>query len=156
MQPADKQNTPNTVAETQQKMVVIWGALLTSQFIFLTVLYVIKKELFHLDFSRPLTGSNPTLVAIAGLMSLSTFALSFIMKGRLVKQAEAEQNVGLVQTGHIVAYALCESISLLGFMLAMLIGYQYFFLWFAGGISGILLHFPRQKYIARATYKHEI
>jgi hypothetical protein len=150
MEPADKQNL---VAETQQKMVVIWGALLSSQFVFLMVLYFIKKELFHLDLSQPLAGNNPMLVAIAGVLSLTTFALSFAMKGRLVKQAEAEQNVALVQTGHIVAYALCESISLLGFMLAMLIGYQYFFLWFAGGIFGILIHFPRQKYIAAACYK---
>ncbi len=141
------------MAETQQKMVVIWGALMSSQFIFLMVLYFIKKELFHIDLSQPLAGNNPMLVAMGAVLSLTTFALSFAMKGRLVKQAEAEQNVALVQTGHIVAYALCESISLVGFMLAMLIGYQYFFLWFAAGIFGILLHFPRRKYIAAAGYK---
>ncbi|HEV7643561.1 MAG TPA: hypothetical protein VGO50_06395 [Pyrinomonadaceae bacterium] len=154
MQPENEKK--DVIIETQQKMVVIWGALMSSQFIFLMVLYFIKKELFHFDFSQPLAGSNPMLVGIAGVLSLTTFGLSFAMKGRLVKQAEAEQNVALVQTGHVVAYALCESISLLGFMLAMLIGYQYFFLWFAGGIFGILLHFPRQKYIARAVYKHEL
>jgi hypothetical protein len=146
----------NKIVESQQKMVVIWGALLTSQFIFLMVLYLIKKELFHIDLSQPLAGKNPALVGIAALLSLTTLTLSFALKTRVLKQSEVEQNVGLVQTALIVSYAFCESVSLIGFMLAMMIDYQYFFLWFAAGIAGIALHFPRRKYIERASYKNNV
>lgn len=150
MEPLEEQNN---IVETQQKMVVVWGAMLTSQFIFLTVLYFMKKGIFNIDLSQPLGGNNPALVSIAAGMSLTTLVISFLLRSRMLKQSEIDQNVSLVQTALVVSYALCESISLVGFMLAMLADYQYFFLWFAGGIAGIVLHFPRKEYISRATYK---
>jgi len=152
----EPENDQDQVREAQQRMVVVWGALLTSQFIFLMVLYLIKKELFHVDLSQPLGGKNPLMVAIAAVMSLTTLGLSFALQARMFKQAEADQDIAVVQTALIVSCALCESISLVGFILAMLIDYQYFFIWFAAGILGILLHFPRRKNIERAHYKHEL
>lgn len=153
MQPEDKKDE---IAQAQQRMAVVWGALFTSQFLFLTLLYSFKKELFHINLSAPVAGKNPLLTAIAAVLSLTTFALTFALKFRMLKQAEDEQSVAMVQTAHIIAYTLCESISLVGFLLAMLTDYQYFFLWFAAGIFGIILHFPRRKYIERASYKHEL
>ncbi|MBK9162903.1 MAG: hypothetical protein IPM21_03185 [Acidobacteria bacterium] len=57
-----------------------------------------------------------------------------------------------VMTGLIVACAVCESISLMGFVLAIAFGYQYFFFWFIIGIIGIFMHFPRRQHLLEAVY----
>jgi len=41
----------------------------------------------------------------------------------------------------------------LGIVLAFAFAYQYFFAWFALGIIGILLHYPRRDDIVSASYK---
>jgi hypothetical protein len=139
-----------------QRLRVIWAVLLTSQFIFFSVLFFLKNDLFKFEFTEPLAGKNPAMVMILAVLSLTSFTISFALRSRMVKQAEAEQNPELVQIALIISCALCESISLLGFVLAYGLNYQYFFFWFALGILGIVLHFPRQKYIARASYKHNV
>jgi hypothetical protein len=48
---------------------------------------------------------------------------------------------------------LCEAISLLGVALAFAFSYQYFFLWFALGILGTILHFPKRDNLVAASYK---
>jgi F0F1-type ATP synthase membrane subunit c/vacuolar-type H+-ATPase subunit K len=146
-------NEPETIEQIQQRLVVLWGALLTSQFVFLLVLYTTKRQLFAFDLSGPLGGTNSIMVSMLAILALTSFSLSFVIGSQLRKKAEDEQNVAIVQTAMIISCALCESISLLGFLLAFLIEYPFFFLWFALGIFGILLHFPQKKYLLRATYK---
>ena len=53
----------------------------------------------------------------------------------------------------IIALALCEASSLIGLTLAFAFDYQYFFIWFALGILGVLLHLPRQNDLLAADYK---
>jgi len=151
MQPQNDRN--NIVNETHQKLTVVWGALLSSQFVLLAILYFRKKELFHFDLSQPLAGSNPMMAAVLACLSITAFLLSFVLKSRMLKQAENEQNIAIVQTAMIVACALCESISLLGLVLAFAANYKYFFLWFGLGIFGIILHFPKRKHLIAASYK---
>jgi hypothetical protein len=59
----------------------------------------------------------------------------------------------MVQTGLIIAVALCEASSLFGLTLAFAFDYQYFFLWIILGILGIALHFPRRSELHAASYK---
>jgi F0F1-type ATP synthase membrane subunit c/vacuolar-type H+-ATPase subunit K len=145
---------PETIEEIQQRLTVMWGALLTSQSMFLLVLYFIKKPLFAFDLSGPIGGSNPALAAVAAVLAISSFTLSFVLNAALRKRGAAEQNTAHVQTGLIIACAFCESISLMGFLLAFLIDYPLFFLWFALGILGIVLHFPLKKYLLRASLRN--
>jgi F0F1-type ATP synthase membrane subunit c/vacuolar-type H+-ATPase subunit K len=114
-------NEPETIEQIQQRLVVLWGALLTSQFVFLLVLYSAKRQLFAFDLSGPLGGTNPIMAAMLGVLALASFSLSFVIGSQLRKKAENEQNVAIVQTALIISCALCESISLLGFLLAFLI-----------------------------------
>jgi F0F1-type ATP synthase membrane subunit c/vacuolar-type H+-ATPase subunit K len=154
MQPANKPGVePETIDQIQQRLTVMWGALLMSQSFFLLVLYFGKRELFVLDLSAPVGGSNPVLVAMLAVLAMTSFTLSFILRKRMVFQAEAEQDPSLVQTGLVIGCAFCESISILGFLLAFLIDYRYFFVWFALGLVGIILHFPRKNDLLRATYR---
>lgn len=147
------QNEKTNVEGTYKTLVIIWFALLMSQIMFLVVIFMTKPEVFKLDFSKPLLGENAVLVIAFAVLALVNFGLSFVMKKRSYEQAATEQKIAFVQTGLIIACALCEAISLLGMVLVFAFSYQFFFLWFALGIFGILLHFPRRDSVIAASYK---
>ena len=132
---------------------VIWGAMLLSQIILLVVVYFAKPEVYKFDFNKPLLGDNAPLVIAFAVIAISNLVLSFVMKKRSIQQAVEKQQIALVQTGSILAYAFCEATSLLGIVLSFAFSYQYFFVWFALGIIGIILHFPRRDDVIAATYK---
>ena len=134
-------------------ILIIWIALLASQFMFLVVTFFAKPEVFRFDFNKPLFGENAVLVIAFAFLAITNFALSFIMKKRSFEQAVEKQQIAYVQTGLILACAFCEAISLLGMVLAFAFSYQYFFAWFALGILGFLLHFPRRDDVIAASYK---
>lgn len=132
---------------------ILWFALLMSQVMFLVIIFAVKPEIYRFDFAKPVLDENSTLVILFALLGISNFGLSFIMKNRSYQQAIEEQKIHYVQTGLIIACALCEAISLLGMVLAFAFSYQYFFAWFALGIIGIFLHFPRRDTVIAASYK---
>ena len=134
-------------------LVIIWFALLMSQVMFLVVIFIAKPEVFKFDFTKPLLGENAPIVIVLAVLAVANFGLSFVMKKRSYQQAIAEQKIQYVQTGLILACALCEVISLLGIVLAFAFAYQYFFAWSALGIFGIILHFPKRDTVIAASYK---
>ncbi len=140
--------------ETYKTLLMIWFALLVSQITLLIVVFFAKPEVFRFDFSKPFFfGETPVLLFVFVLLAFVNFGLSFFMKKRSFAQAVETQKVAYVQTGLIVAFAFCESISLIGVVLAIAFAYQYFFLWIAFGILGIILHFPRREDVFAASYK---
>jgi hypothetical protein len=143
----------SNVEQSYKTLTLIWFALLASQIMFLVVIFFAKPEVYRFDFSKPLFGDNAVIVIVFAMLAITNLALSFIMKKRSYQQAVEKQDVALVQTGLILACAFCEAISLLGMVLAFAFSYQYFFLWFALGIIGILLHFPRRDDVIAANYK---
>lgn len=141
------------IAGQHQTTFILWAALLMSQFIFLLIVFLVKPELFSFDFTKPLLGDNAVIIGIFALLAVSAVAVSFFLRKQNVEKAIAEQKVAHIQTGLIIACALCEASSLLGLMLAFAFDYQYFFLWIALGILGMLLHFPKRSDIVAASYK---
>ena len=145
---------PNlNVEQTYKTLLIIWFALLVSQLLFLVVIFFSTPEVFRFDAGKPLLGENAIIIAAFAVLAVTNFALSFIMKKRSFEQAVEKQQIAYVQTGLILACAFCEAISLLGMVLAFAFSYQYFFAWFALGIVGILLHFPRRDDVIAASYK---
>ena len=143
---------PSLVAQ-YQILVVIWAALLMSQVLFVVMLVFTKPDLFRFDFSAsPLEPSAPMILGLA-VAAIVCVVLSFGFKRRLFERAVEEQDPAQVQSGLIIALALCEASSLFGLVLAFAFDYPYFFLWFALGILGMLLHFPRQNDLLAAGYK---
>ena len=143
----------SNIEQNYKTLALIWFALLASQIMFLVVIYFAKPEVFRFDFSKPFLGENAAIVFAFAFLAITNFALSFMMKKRSYQQAVEKQEISYVQTGLILACAFCEAISLLGMVLAFAFTYQYFFLWFALGILGIILHFPRRDDVAAASYK---
>lgn len=148
------QNPQRTNVEPIYKtLAVIWFALLFSQVMLLVVVYFAKPEIFRFDFSKPLLGENPAITIVFALLAISCLVFSFVLSRKFLNQAAAAQNVALVQTALVVGCALCEAISLFGVVLVFAFTYQYFFLWFALGILGTILHFPKRDYLIDASYK---
>lgn len=139
--------------QAYRTLAIIWFALLASQFMFLVVVFFSKPEVYKFDFNKPLLGENAMIVVLFAVLAIANFVLSFVMKKRAFEQAIAEQKIAYVQTGLILACAFCEAISLLGLVLAFAFSYQYFVAWFALGILGIILHFPRRDAVIAANYK---
>ncbi len=146
-------NQTGNVEQSYRTLIVIWFALLNSQLLLLVVLYFARPEIFRFDFSKSLLGENSAMVILLAVLAVSTFLLSFVLRRKFINQAINEQKVELVQTAVIIGCALCEAISLFGLVLAFAQNYQYFFLWFALGILGTILHFPRRENLIAASYK---
>lgn len=147
------QNENQNANAQYQTLVIIWGALLMSQFMFLVIVFVTKPQLFGFDFSKPLLGGNLIFAIVLAVLGISTFLLSFVLKKRFFNQAINQQKIELVQSGFIVGCALCEATTLFGLLLAFIAETQLFFAWFALGILGIILHFPKRDDLFAASYK---
>ncbi len=147
-------NQNQNVEQSYRTMGIIWFALLNSQLLLLVVLYFAKPKVFEFDFSKPLLDENALFIIIIGVAGIFNFIISLSLRKKFIDRAIAEQNVGLVQTAMIIGCALCEAISLFGLVLAFAQNYQYFFLWFALGILGIILHFPRRENLIAASYRN--
>lgn len=148
-------NENRNVEHLFRTLAIVWGVLLLSQFMFIFVLMQAKPELFKFDWTAPILDENAIFVVAFAMMAVFNLVLSFIIKKRCYEQAVAEQKPSLVQTGLVIACAFCEAISLFGMVLAFAFSYQYFFAWFALGIFGILLHFPRRADLIAASYKQK-
>lgn len=141
------------VEQNYKTLTIIWFAMLFSQVMLLVVVFFAKPDIFRFDLSKPILGENAIIIIAFAVLAFGNLALSFVMKKRSFEQAVNEQKIALVQTGLILAYAFCEAISLLGVVLAFAFSYQYFFAWFALGIIGVILHFPRRDDVIAASYK---
>ena len=146
-------NSKPNLAAHHQILLIIWVSLLVSQLIFVLIVFLTKPELFSLDLSQPLLGQNGAMVLSLAAVAVICVVISFVLKRRSYERAVEEQDPMHVQSGLITALALCEASSLVGLFLAFAFDYQYFFLWLALGIVGMLLHFPRQNDLLAAGYK---
>lgn len=127
-----------------------------SQFVLVAVIFFAKRDTFKLNFSEPILGDNSLIVIIFAILAVALLIASFILKNRFLSMAIEKQNVSLVQTAVIVACALCEAVSLFGVVLATVFNYQYFFIFPAVGILGMIFHFPKRENTHLASYNKSI
>ncbi len=142
-----------SIEQIYKTELIIWFALLMSQIMFLLVIFLVKPEVYQFDFTKSPLGENAIIISAFALIAVLNLIISFVMKKNLLKNAVEHQNPGLVQNAMIIACALCESISLLGFVLAIAFAYQYFFIFFIVGIAGTIFHFPKRENLHQAVYK---
>ena len=134
-----------------ETLVTIWGGLLMSQIVFLVLVYFLKPDLFSSDFSQPLFGKHPIVIVLFAAAAIAVFVLSFLLRDQHIRRAVVDRDASCVQTGLLLGCALSEISSLLGLVLAFVFDYQYFFLWIALGLLGVLMHFPRKDNLRAAV-----
>jgi F0F1-type ATP synthase membrane subunit c/vacuolar-type H+-ATPase subunit K len=131
-------------------LVAIWFALLTSQLVFLVVVYIAKPHLLTFDTSRSFFNDEPLITFAFAASAIVFVILSFALRRQHMRRAVRDQDAGCVQTGLVLGCALSEIASLLGLLLALIFEHPYFYLWIALGAIGILLHFPRKGHLDAA------
>ena len=134
-------------------LVILWFAMLSSQLIFLALVYFIKPELFSFDESRSVFTDMPLVTVAFAAIAIAFFILSFVLSRQHMRRAVQQGDTGCVQTGLVLGCALSEVSSILGLILAFLLDHPYFYLWIALGTLGILMHFPRKGNLDAARYK---
>jgi hypothetical protein len=139
---------------SHQTLLVLWGALLGSQLLFVVLAYVIAgADLFPPDLSKPLLGKNAWLIAAAAVFAAGALSYAFYARTITLQRSIGEQSIALLQQALITGIALAESVSLCGLFLAIALRYQYFFIWMIVGIIATLLQYPRRRDIDNATFK---
>lgn len=148
MKPVAK-NTQSDVDARYRVMLVIWFALLSA-----VAFYFVVGQLV----SRPGADSVPNKMLTVILTALGTFmvGVSFVIKQRFLNQSVERQKVTLVQTGFIVAIALCEAGALFGLVDLITTGNRYYFVVMIIAALGILVHFPRRDHLLAAGYKNQL
>ena len=143
-------NKPNFEV-IHKTMAMIWLALFSAQVMFMIVTLVAKPELARFDLSRPILGTEPLMIMIFGFFALLLIVSSFVLKSVFYNRAVIEQQPAHVQTGMIVACAMCEAASIFGVVLGFTYTYQYFFLFIVAGMAGMAFHFPSRKVLMNAS-----
>lgn len=96
---------------------------------------------------------NPSLsLALLGVAVLTTLT-SFLIKNRLLSKAVDQQQVGMVQQGYIVTWAITEVAALLGLVDFIATADPYYYVLFIIAALGMLLHFPRRETVVNASFK---
>jgi len=134
-------------------MQTLWGALVASHFLLGLALWFVRFG----PSARPLKHAPPELFApmfagVAGVQAILSFVMPRYTMGIAVKNLKLtgrptdEQLVKLLpaaQTGMILGLALCESITLLGFVLGFLgVQLEHFAPFFVVGLLLALTKFP--------------
>ena len=145
MQPLN-QNDLQAKVDTRLRIIrTLWFALLVSVAIYFILTVFV---------GRPKDASpNGTLsIALAAMGSLLVVA-SLPMKWKYLRQSVDAQRIELVQTGYILALALCEVSALLGLLDHFVTGNRYYYLLFIIAACGQLLNFPRRQHVLDACFK---
>jgi len=132
---------PTTVDEHYRALLVIWFALCMSLLIYLV----------FTRFLTVATNPNQKLTLLLNTIGLIPVAASFLIKQVLLSKAVEAQQIQQVRVAYVLAFALCEVAGLLSFLNYFLTGSTYYYLGFAIGGAGLLLHFPRRQYLLDAS-----
>ncbi|HEV2915443.1 MAG TPA: hypothetical protein VGX92_19340 [Pyrinomonadaceae bacterium] len=144
MNPIDRVAETVNVDGRYRTMLIVWFAILMS---------TVMMFFLTLMIERTSNDSGGPLVWILLALGVSTLALSFVLKRKVIAQAVGEQRPELVQSAMILALALCETSSLFGLLAFFVSNTPYYNLFFILGVVGFLLHLPRRDQLLAASYK---
>ena len=95
----------------------------------------------------------PTLLLMLFAMGLASVAASFVVKPGFYRRAAERGAPAQMQTGLIIALALCEAAALLGVVGVFVTQSDYAYALFGLGALGQALHFPRREQVLSAYYR---
>ena len=125
-------------------LIILWVAFLSS-----IVMYVV----IGLVVPRPAAAENGLLALVFSACCTFLVVVSFAVKKKFNTRAVEEQQVRLVNTGFILAAALCEAAALFGLLDLFIAHDRYYLILIAFAFLGLLAHFPRRNDLAAASFK---
>ena len=115
-------------------------------------LFVLLCQVAAPDRDEPAAGV-PTLLLVLLALGFSTVAASFLLKPVFYRRAAERQEPSHLQTGFVLALALCETAALPGVVGVFVTQSDYAYALFALGALGQALHFPTREQVLSAYYK---
>ena len=134
-------NSPVTIDQRYRTLLILWFGIFMSLVIYLAFIHFLPGKVVP----------NQKLTLLLNTLGLVPVAASFLIKQILLGKAIETQQVQQVHTAYIIAWALCEIAGLLGFLDSRITGSGYYYLGFAIGGLGLLMHFPRKQYLLDAS-----
>lgn len=131
-------------------MRILWAAFLMAVGLFVLVTRLARPDD---ETIAEMDGGDTTLLYVMAALALSSVIASFVLKAVFYRRAAEQQQPGVLQTGFIIAMALCESAVLFGLVGVFMTWNNYAYLLFALGALGEVLHFPRREQLMSAYYK---
>ncbi len=125
-------------------MIILWIAFLSS-----IVMYIV----IGLMVPRQTATENGLLALVFSAISVFLVVLSFAIKKKFVTRAIDEQQLRLVNTGFVLAAALCEGGALIGLLDRFIANDPYYLILIAFAFVGLLAHFPRRNDLVAASFK---
>lgn len=133
---------PVSIEDRHRTLLILWFAICMS----LTIMYF---AFIYLATVTP--APNPKLTLLLNTVGLVPVAASFLIKQILLEKAVTAQQVQQVHSAYVISFALCEVPGLLALLDYRLTGSKYYYLGFAIGGIGLLLHFPRKQHLVDAS-----
>ena len=103
--------------------------------------------------NEPGNVSSDRLIVLLTAVGASLVIVSFVVKRKILERSVERQDVGLVLTGSVIAWAICEGSALLGLLERFLIGNGEYYLLFLLAAAGTAFHFPQREHLLAASYK---
>lgn len=131
----------------QQKLVVLWFTMLVN----IGILFVVS--LYLGPHVKPEPETAPSALLIVVITGVGTFAavVSFAVKRKFLERSVEKQEVSLVQTGLVIACAMCELGALLGLLERFMVGNREYYFLFLIAAAATALHFPRREHLVAAS-----
>jgi hypothetical protein len=124
-------------------MLILWSGFISTIVIYFFLSVVLPGH------EEP---ENRSLTILFSAVSVFLVVVSFAVKKNFFSRSVEAQQVRLVNTGFILAAALCETAALLGLLDLLLAKDRYYFVLIALAFVGLLLHFPRRSQLESASY----
>lgn len=146
---SSNQRAEANVDTRYRTMLILWFAFLST----IGMYFVISQFI-----QRPEVENAQNKMLTLALSAMGTFVvlISLALKRNFLKQSVEKQQVGLVQTGFIIAIAMCEAGALFGLLDLLLTGNRYYFLLLVISAIVMVLHFPRRDQLLAASYKNPL
>ena len=100
-----------------------------------------------------IVADEQTILSVGIPLALAIFVGGLILRAIFTRRGVYVQDRQLVLKAVIYGLQASGAIALMGFALAVLFWYQYFFLWSILAVVSLLLQFPRLKPFLDASYK---
>jgi hypothetical protein len=134
-----------------RSMMIIWFALLMS-----IVMYFGLTLVAGVKINVSQTTSEAWVIVALTALAMILIIVSFIAKQKFLRRSVDEHNVGLVQQGYVLAWALCEASALFGLLECFAFGYRRYYALMLLGAIGIGIQFPRREHILAAAFENKI
>ena len=100
-----------------------------------------------------IVADEQTIVSVGVPLALAIFIGGLILRAMFIRRGVNEQDRQLVLKAMIYGIQASSLIAMIGWVLAIVFWYQYFFLWSILSIVSLIVHFPRLKPFLDSSYK---